>query len=94
MDHVAFHVGGVEAVEALKIRFEELGVTHSGLKSRTTGTAMNTLRDPDNTRSRFLAVRSTRPSPLGADPAGSMAAHDRRSLHSLCSPAALKEEPP
>jgi glyoxylase I family protein len=48
MDHVAFQVGGVQAVEALKSRFEELGVTHSEVKSTTTGTAMITLRDPDN----------------------------------------------
>jgi glyoxylase I family protein len=48
MDHLAFQVGGVQAVEALKTRFEELGVTHSEVKSTTTGTAMITLRDPDN----------------------------------------------
>ena len=48
MDHVAFAVGGVQDVEALKARFEQLGVTHSEVKSRTTGTAMITLRDPDN----------------------------------------------
>jgi glyoxylase I family protein len=48
MDHVAFKVGGVADVEALKGRFEELGVVHSEVKSTTTGTAMITLRDPDN----------------------------------------------
>jgi glyoxylase I family protein len=48
MDHVAFQVGGVDDVEALKERFAELGVTHSEIKSTTTGTAMITLRDPDN----------------------------------------------
>ncbi|HUR23718.1 MAG TPA: VOC family protein [Acidimicrobiales bacterium] len=48
MDHVAFQVGGVQAVEELKRHFEELGVTHSQVKSTTTGTALITLRDPDN----------------------------------------------
>jgi glyoxylase I family protein len=48
MDHVAFQVGGVAEVEELKTRFEELGVSHSPVKSTTTGTAMITLRDPDN----------------------------------------------
>ena len=48
MDHVAFQVGGIPEVEALKTRFEQLGVTHSEVKSTTTGTAMITLRDPDN----------------------------------------------
>ena len=36
------------ANEAARATFEELGVTHSEVKSRTTGTAMITLRDPDN----------------------------------------------
>lgn len=48
MDHVAFNVGGVREVEALADRFDELGVTRSPVKSTTTGTAMITLRDPDN----------------------------------------------
>ncbi len=48
LDHVAFNVGGVPEVEALKRRFEEIGVTHSPVKSSTTGTALITLRDPDN----------------------------------------------
>jgi glyoxylase I family protein len=48
LDHVAFSVGGVPEVEALKRRFEELGVVHSKVKSSTTGTALITLRDPDN----------------------------------------------
>lgn len=46
MGHVAYAVGGVADVEALKRRFEQLGVTHSEVKSRTTGTALITLRDP------------------------------------------------
>jgi glyoxylase I family protein len=47
MDHVAFHVGGVQDVEALKQRFTDLGVQHSEI--RTSGeTAVITLRDPDN----------------------------------------------
>ena len=48
LDHVAFNVGGVPEVEALKARFEALGVDHSPVKSSTTGTALITLRDPDN----------------------------------------------
>lgn len=48
MDHVAFLVGGVEDVEAMEERFAELGVTHSEVKSTSGGTAMITLRDPDN----------------------------------------------
>jgi glyoxylase I family protein len=48
MDHVAFQVGGVEDVVALEERFAQLGVTHSEVKSTGSGTAMITLRDPDN----------------------------------------------
>jgi glyoxylase I family protein len=47
MDHVAFRVGGIDAMQALDERFRGLGVTHSGI--RTSGaTAAITLRDPDN----------------------------------------------
>ena len=48
MDHVAFAVGGAAEVEALKDRFVELGVQHSDVKDSREGTALITLRDPDN----------------------------------------------
>ncbi len=47
MDHLAFRVGTVRDVEAMKRRFEELGVTHSEIKG-SAETVMITLRDPDN----------------------------------------------
>src|SRR5579885_1866980 len=47
-DHVAFDVGTPEAVQELKGRFEQLGVEHSEVKQAASGTAMITLRDPDN----------------------------------------------
>ncbi len=48
MDHVAFQVGGVDDVQSMKDRFAELGVDHSDVKTTSNGTAMVTLRDPDN----------------------------------------------
>ncbi len=48
MDHVAFDVGGAEEVQELKSRFEQLGVDHSEVKESGSGSAMITLRDPDN----------------------------------------------
>lgn len=48
VDHIAFNVGGAEAVQELKGRFEELGVVHSDVKQAASGSAMITLRDPDN----------------------------------------------
>ena len=48
MDHVAVEVGSADEVQALKGRFEQLGVTHSEVKATSRGTAMITLRDPDN----------------------------------------------
>ena len=48
LDHVAYRVGGVEEVQQLKRRFEELGVDHSEVKEPASGGAMITLRDPDN----------------------------------------------
>jgi glyoxylase I family protein len=48
MDHVAFHVGGIEEVDALKGRFGQLGVVHSDVRSSPGGAAAITLRDPDN----------------------------------------------
>jgi glyoxylase I family protein len=48
VDHIAFNVGGTEAVQELKGRFEELGVVHSDVKQPASGNAMITLRDPDN----------------------------------------------
>ena len=48
MDHVAIQVGSAEEVQDLKGRFEQLGVDHSEVKASSDGTAMITLRDPDN----------------------------------------------
>ncbi|HEU4866373.1 MAG TPA: VOC family protein [Actinomycetota bacterium] len=47
MDHVALQVSSADEVNALKDRFEQLGVNHSQVKA-SNGTAMITLRDPDN----------------------------------------------
>ena len=48
MDHVALQVAGVDDVQVLKDRFGQLGVDHSEVKASSGGTAMITLRDPDN----------------------------------------------
>ncbi len=48
MDHVALQVSSADEVRALKDRFAELGVNHSEVKASSGGTAMITLRDPDN----------------------------------------------
>ncbi len=48
MDHVALQVSSADAVKALKDRFAELGVNHSEVKASSGGTAMITLRHPDN----------------------------------------------
>ncbi len=48
MDHVSFRVAGVDEVNALAQRFEELGVVHSEVRASPGGTAMLTFRDPDN----------------------------------------------
>ena len=48
VDHVAFNVGGADAVQELKGRFAEQGVAHSDVKEAASGSAMITLRDPDN----------------------------------------------
>lgn len=48
MDHVALQVSSADEVKALKDRFAELGVNHSEVKASSGGTAMITLRDPDN----------------------------------------------
>ena len=48
VDHIAFNVGSAEAVHELKGRFAELGVVHSDVKQAASGSAMVTLRDPDN----------------------------------------------
>ena len=47
MDHVALQVSSADEVKTLKDRFEQLGVNHSEVKG-SNGTAMITLRDPDN----------------------------------------------
>jgi glyoxylase I family protein len=46
MDHVAFQVAA-GGIDALKHRFEALGVVHSEVKTSAGGAAMITLRDPD-----------------------------------------------
>lgn len=48
MDHVSFRVAGVDEIHALALRFEELGIEHSAVKTSPGGTAMLTFRDPDN----------------------------------------------
>ena len=48
VDHIAFNVGSAEAVQELKGRFEARGVIHSDVKKAASGSAMITLRDPDN----------------------------------------------
>jgi glyoxylase I family protein len=48
VDHIAFNVGSAEAVQELNGRFEELAVVHSDVKQAASGSAMITLRDPDN----------------------------------------------
>jgi catechol 2,3-dioxygenase-like lactoylglutathione lyase family enzyme len=48
IDHIAFNVGSVEDVRDFNRRFEELGVVHSDVKEGSSGTAIVTLRDPDN----------------------------------------------
>lgn len=48
VDHIAFDVGNAEAVQELKGRFEQRSVVHSDVKQAASGSAMITLRDPDN----------------------------------------------
>jgi glyoxylase I family protein len=48
VDHIAFNVGTAEAVQELKGQFQDLGVVHSDVKQAASGSAMITLRDPDN----------------------------------------------
>lgn len=48
LDHVAFHVGDLVEVQNLKGHFERLGTEHSDVKEAANGSAMITLRDPDN----------------------------------------------
>lgn len=48
LDHVAFRIGGLEDLHAMKTGLEELGIDHSDIKTGGDGTAMLTLRDPDN----------------------------------------------
>ena len=48
VDHIAFNVGSADAVQELKGRFDQLGVVHSDVKQAASGSAMITLRDPDN----------------------------------------------
>lgn len=48
LDHISFHVGETQDVEALRDWFDQHGVIHSGVKTAASGSAMITLRDPDN----------------------------------------------
>ena len=48
LDHVAFDIGSIVAVEELKGRLEQVGAEHSVVKHLSNGRAMITLRDPDN----------------------------------------------
>ena len=48
MDHLALQVGGVEDVQELKRRFEEVGREPFGGKGLGIGAAKITLRDPDD----------------------------------------------
>ena len=48
IDHIAFAVGSADDVRELKRGFEQLGVVHSEVKEVGTGSAVITLRDPDN----------------------------------------------
>ncbi|MDQ3946405.1 MAG: VOC family protein [Actinomycetota bacterium] len=48
LDHVAFQMASPEDINALKGRFEQLGINHSEIKQSSSGTAMITVRDPDN----------------------------------------------
>lgn len=48
LDHVAFRVGGLDELEGLKGRLERLGIDHSAIRTGGDGTAMLTLRDPDD----------------------------------------------
>lgn len=62
MDHVAFRIEGA-GVEAMKARFEELGVDHSEVKVSSSGIAMITVRDPDNIQLEVFGERPVGPSP-------------------------------
>jgi glyoxylase I family protein len=55
LDHVAFQIRGVDEIHALNDRFAELGVVHSDIKESAAGTAMITLRDPDNIQVEVVA---------------------------------------
>ena len=56
LDHVAFRVGGLEDLHAMKTRLEELGIDHSDIKTGGDGAAMLTLRDPDNIQLEVFSV--------------------------------------
>ncbi len=56
IDHIAFNVGGADELQELKRRFEELGVDHSEIKETPSGSAMITLRDPDNIQLEVFAA--------------------------------------
>ena len=56
MDHVSMEVGAPEDLEALRARFEELGVDHSDVRRMSSGAAMITFRDPDNIQLEVFAA--------------------------------------
>lgn len=48
LDHVCFELSDGHEISALKRRFEQLGVSHSDIKTAASGSAIISLRDPDN----------------------------------------------
>jgi glyoxylase I family protein len=57
LDHLALAVGDIDDLTAWKRRFEECDVDHSEIKETGPGSAMITLRDPDNIQLEVLAAR-------------------------------------
>ncbi|HVL99214.1 MAG TPA: VOC family protein [Egibacteraceae bacterium] len=56
LDHVAFQVATLDEVDAVKRRFEELGVVHSEVRRGSGDVAIVTVRDPDNIQLEVMAV--------------------------------------
>jgi glyoxylase I family protein len=54
LDHLAFHLPSIEALEAWITRLDELGITHSGAKEVMFGTMIE-LRDPDGVQIELFA---------------------------------------
>jgi hypothetical protein len=55
LDHVAFRVGGLAALQAWEKRLDTLRVTHSGVHGERGGPLI-VLRDPDNIQIELTAV--------------------------------------